>query len=143
MDEQATHLTEQETEDLRLIAAAGDVRLRAYAPYSKYKVGAAVLGEDGVIYGGCNVENASYGLGMCAERVALGAAVAAGCKKPTAIAIVTADGGSPCGACRQVLVEFNPQMRAIIAAQPGDEPGANPRVTTAEDLLPDYFKSHR
>ncbi len=125
-------------EDLRLIEAAGAVRLRAYAPYSKYLVGAAVLGEDGVVYGGCNMENASYGLCMCAERVALGAAIAAGCGRPTAIAVVTADGGSPCGACRQVLVEFNPEMRVIIAAEQGAAETC--RITTAAELLPDYFK---
>lgn len=134
-----------EVETLRLIDAARDVRLRAYAPYSKYNVGAAVLGEDNVIYGGCNVENASYGLCMCAERVALGAAVAGGCIRPAAIAIVTANAGSPCGACRQVMVELNPQMQVIIAAEAaGDGSGAGAvesyRVTTSAELLPDYFR---
>lgn len=124
---------------LRLIEAASDVRLRAYAPYSQYRVGAAVLGDDGVIYGGCNVENASYGLCLCAERVAVGAAVAGGCNKPEAIAIVTTDGGSPCGACRQVLVEFNPDMKVILAAVPGDGNQDICRVTTAAELLPDFF----
>lgn len=136
-------MDESNRETLRLIEAADTARLRAYAPYSKYQVGAAVLGEDSVIYGGCNVENASYGLCMCAERVALGAAVAAGCTKPTAIAIVTTDGGSPCGACRQVMVEFNANMRVIIAATgDGDGVGVNEsyRVTTAAELLPDYFQ---
>lgn len=120
---------------LRLLEAARDARLRAYAPYSNYHVGAAVLDDGGHIYGGCNVENASYGLGMCAERVAVGAAVAGGCGKPVAVAVVTADAGSPCGACRQVLVEMNPEMTVIIAAHNG----ADYRVTTAGAMLPDYF----
>jgi cytidine deaminase len=128
-----------ETEILRLLEAARDVRLRAYAPYSTYQVGAAALGEDGHVYGGCNVENASYGLGMCAERVAMGSAVSSGCMKPVAIAVVTADGGSPCGACRQVLVELNPQMTVIIAGHNSEDY----RVTTAADLLPDYFRFAR
>ena len=127
-----------ESQVLQLLESAREIRLRAYAPYSKYNVGAAILGDDGRIYGGCNVENASYGLSMCAERVAVGSAVSAGCDKPIAIAVVTADGGSPCGACRQVFVEMNPDMQVIIA-------GANAadyRTTTAAELLPDYFKLH-
>lgn len=125
-----------ETEALRLLEAARDVRLRAHAPYSKYQVGAAVLGDGGHVYGGCNVENASYGLTMCAERVAIGAAVSGGCETPRAIAVVTSDGGSPCGACRQVLVEMNPAMIVVIAAHNSEEY----RVTTAAELLPDYFR---
>lgn len=125
-----------ETEILRLLEAARDVRLRAYAPYSKYQVGAAVLGNDGHVYGGCNVENASYGLCMCAERVALGAAVSAASGTPRALAVVTADGGSPCGACRQVMVELNAEMPVIIAGANAEEY----RTTTAAELLPDYFK---
>ena len=121
---------------LRLLEVAREVRLRAYAPYSKYQVGAAVLGNDNHIYGGCNVENASYGLCNCAERVAIAASIAAGCTKPQAIAVVTADAGSPCGACRQVMVEFNPDMHVIIAG-PNDEQA---RHTTAAELLPDYFR---
>lgn len=122
-------------EALRLLEAARDSRLRAYAPYSKYLVGAAVLGDNAQVYGGCNVENASYGLCMCAERVAMGAAIAGGCEKPAALAVVTADGGSPCGACRQVMVELNPQMVVLIAAHNAEEY----RATTAAELLPDYF----
>ena len=124
-----------EQDILRLLEMARDVRLRAHAPYSKYHVGAAVLSDEGHIYAGCNVENASYGLCMCAERVALGTAVSEGCRTPIAIAVVTADAGSPCGACRQVMVEFNPEMTVIIAgAQANDY-----RITTAAELLPDYF----
>ncbi len=90
----------------RLIEAACDVRLRAYAPFSNYLVGAALLTADGEIVVGCNVENISYGLTNCAERVAIGTAVAQGKREFVAIAIATANGGTPCGACRQVLAEF-------------------------------------
>jgi cytidine deaminase len=91
-----------------LLAAAWEVREMAYAPYSKFQVGAAVLAADGRVFAGCNVENISYGLTNCAERVAIGAAVAAGARDFLAVAVV-ADTGvpiSPCGACRQVLAEF-------------------------------------
>ena len=93
-----------------LIEAAQTVRTNAYAPYSVYPVGAAVLGSDGAIYTGCNVENISFGLTMCAERVAIGAMIAAGCRKVTEVAIATRDGGSPCGMCRQTLAEFTSQV---------------------------------
>ncbi|MEO0017847.1 MAG: hypothetical protein RLZZ522_1130 [Verrucomicrobiota bacterium] len=91
-----------------LVAAAWQAREHAYAPYSKFRVGAAVLAPDGRVFVGCNVENLSYGLTQCAERVAIGTAVAAGARDLVAVAVV-ADTGvpiSPCGACRQVLAEF-------------------------------------
>ena len=92
----------------QLVKAAWQARESAYAPYSKFAVGAALLATDGRIFLGCNVENISYGLTNCAERVAIGAAVAAGVREFLAVAVV-ADTGvpiSPCGACRQVLAEF-------------------------------------
>lgn len=91
-----------------LVNAAWRVRDAAYAPYSNFAVGAALLAADGTVFVGCNVENISYGLTNCAERVAIGAAVAAGVREFSAVAVV-ADTGvpiSPCGACRQVLAEF-------------------------------------
>ena len=91
-----------------LVEAAWAVRCKAYAPYSNFQVGAALLAADGRVFGGCNVENISYGLTNCAERVAIGAAVAAGVREFVGVAVV-ADTGvpiSPCGACRQVLAEF-------------------------------------
>ncbi len=95
-------------EAARLVEAARGAAPRAHAPYSRYRVGAAVLADDGRIFAGCNVENASYGLTMCAERVAVGAAVTAGARALKAVA-VAARGRAlpvPCGACRQVLAEF-------------------------------------
>jgi len=91
-----------------LLKAAATARLQAYAPYSNFPVGAALLARDGRIFSGCNVENLSYGLTICAERNALFAAVAAGVREFSAIAIVadTREPISPCGACRQVMAEF-------------------------------------
>jgi len=91
-----------------LLMAAWQVRESAHAPYSRFAVGAALMAADGRIFTGCNVENLSYGLTMCAERVAIGAAVAAGAREFLAMAVVadTAVPISPCGACRQVMVEF-------------------------------------
>ncbi len=117
-----------------LIAKAAEVRRKAHAPYSKYLVGAALLAKDGRVFVGCNVENASYGLTCCAERNAVFAAVAAGAKKFVAVAVVTANGGSPCGACRQVLREFGPKLLVIMATPKGKAVAA-----TLDDLLPGSF----
>ena len=92
-----------------LVKEAVKARENAYAPYSKFKVGAAVLGTDGNIYTGCNIENVSYGLTMCAERTAIYKMVSSGCTKFTAIAISAGEkptDSAPCGACRQVMGEF-------------------------------------
>jgi cytidine deaminase len=92
---------------------------RAYAPYSRYYVGVALRTTNGITYLGCNVENASYPAGICAERVALVKAVSEGERQFDALAVVTRDGGAPCGICRQMLYEFAPQLRVIIARTDG------------------------
>ncbi len=117
-----------------LIRRAIEARERAYAPYSGYAVGAALLGKSGRVYTGCNVENAVYPLGMCAERVAVFKATSEGERDFVAIAVATENGGSPCGSCRQVLREFGADIVVLIA----DTAGAF-RETTLEALLPDSF----
>lgn len=121
-----------------LIQRALEARTRAYVPYSSYPVGAAVLSADGEVTIGCNVENAAYPSTICAERVALTAAVAQGKRNFVAIAVATRNGGSPCGGCRQVMLELGPEMVVYIA----DERGAY-RTTTVRDLLPDGFDNTR
>lgn len=120
--------------DQQLVARAIEARQRAYAPYSHYKVGAALLGKSGKVYLGCNVENASYGHTICAERTAVVKAVSEGETEFEAIAVVTRNGGSPCGACRQVLAEFAPELTVYIADENGEH-----RTTTVRELLPDLF----
>lgn len=126
-----------EAEIDKLVAAAIEYRERAYAPYSGFKVGAALLTESGRVFGGCNVENASYGLTICAERVAMGSAIVAGDKKFRAIAVVADCETScpPCGACRQFMVEFNPHMKVILTNTKGSER----KIYEAKDLLPEFF----
>ena len=104
-----------------LIEAAAAARQRAYAPYSGFKVGAALVSKAGKIYTGCNVENVSFGLTICAERAAIATAIAQGSQEFGAIAIVTAGKkpAIPCGACRQVLAEFNPNMKVIASTVDG------------------------
>jgi cytidine deaminase len=97
-----------------LLQAALEVRQQAYAPFSKFLVGAALRTSSGEIFRGCNVENRSYGLTNCAERVAVGAAVAAGFREFDALVIATSGGVLPCGACRQVLVEFCQQLTIFL-----------------------------
>ena len=104
-----------------LLEVASEVRARAYAPYSHFEVGAALLASDGRVFAGTNVENISYGLTMCAERVATGAAVAAGATDYKLLALVSDSEQPvvPCGACRQVLAEFAPQLRIVSATTSG------------------------
>ena len=109
----------------------------AYAPYSKYHVGAALLTASGNTFLGANVENAVYPLTICAERAAISSAVSAGEREFTAIAVVTRDGGTPCGACRQVMTEFGTDILVLIA----DENGHIYHETTSGRLLPDSFNA--
>lgn len=119
-----------------LIQAAQAAAEMAYAPYSKLRVGAAVLAEDGSVYTGCNVENASYGLTICAERNAVGAMVLAGGKRVRTVAVVSPDTDSifPCGACRQVLSEFGCEELLLLA-----ESGI--RQYPFSEILPHPFRS--
>jgi len=105
-----------------LIAAAVTARQRAYAPYSRFAVGAALLARDGTVIPGCNVENISYGLTLCAERSALATAIAMGLREFSTLAAVadTQAPISPCGACRQVLAEFAPNLTLLLANLKGD-----------------------
>ncbi len=121
-----------------LLAAAREAAERAYVPYSRFPVGAAVLTGDGTTVTGCNVENASYGLTVCAERVAVFAALAAGHRTVRAVAVVAprALGTTPCGACRQVLNEFAPRDGDLTVAVEG---AGGPEVTTLASLLPRSF----
>jgi cytidine deaminase len=119
-----------------LVRQAAAARDRAYAPYSDYAVGAALLAQSGRVYVGCNVENAVYPLVMCAERVAVFKAVCAGERRFRAIAVVTKNGGAPCGSCRQVLREFGEDTLVLIADADG-----NTRETSIAELLPDSFSA--
>lgn len=120
-----------------LVKAAAAARVNAYAPYSRYAVGAAALDERGVIHAGCNVENASFGASMCAERVAVFKLVASGAKEVRALALVTEDGAVPCGMCLQVLREFteHPEGLDVFCASAGGEV----KTYTLAELLPHGF----
>lgn len=126
-------LTDEKRQEI--IQTAVQARKWAYAPYSGYRVGAAVLADSGEIYDGVNVENAAYPTGMCAERSAIFNAVAQGERKFTAIAVSTENGGSPCGACRQVMAEFGLQIRVFIC----NDKGELLQETSAGELLPGAF----
>jgi cytidine deaminase len=124
------------TVELRaLIELANEARRRAYAPYSNYTVGAALRTKSGRIFTGCNVENAAYPTGMCAERVAVFKAVSEGEREFEVIAVATSNGGSPCGGCRQVLAEFGLDTLVLIA----DSKGRLVQETTVAGLLPGAF----
>jgi cytidine deaminase len=120
----------------RLLTAARAAASQAYAPYSRFRVGAAVLADSGKIFTGANVENASYGLSNCAERTAVFAAVAAGARKIVAVAVYTPTRTptTPCGACRQVINEFGPRAVILCACR------SRERIeTTLDQLLPAAF----
>lgn len=123
--------------DERLVEEAKRARANSYAPYSKYFVGAAVLGIDGEIYSGCNVENGSFGLTICAERSAISRMVGGGCRRIVAVALCTANLGLPCGMCLQMILEFAPipaEVRVILR----DDAGRG-KVFTMAELLPHGF----
>jgi cytidine deaminase len=121
----------------KLINKAIEARLNSYAPYSKFSVGSALITKDGTIFTGCNIENASLGLSICAERVAIYKAVSSGYKSFKALAIIgdTDDPCTPCGACRQVILEFSPDMEVIMTNL-----HQKIKITKAKELLPDMFQ---
>lgn len=125
----------QSLDFLALIQSALQARQNAYAPYSHYAVGAAILTHDGKIFSGCNVENAAYPTGMCAERVALFKAVSEGARTFSAVVVATENGGSPCGSCRQALVEFGLDWQVILV----DNTGSIKQQSTLRELLPLAF----
>ena len=118
-----------------LIERASNARQWAYAPYSQYRVGAALLAASGKFYDGCNVENAAYGSSICAERTALVKAVSEGERQFEAMVVATHNGGSPCGSCRQMLAEFGLDLAVILL----DGEGNLVRETNLRELLPDAF----
>ena len=118
-----------------LIDKAVQAYHQAYAPYSNYSVGAALVGESGKIYDGVNIENAVYPLTVCAERVAIFKAVSEGERSFSTIAVVTKNGGTPCGSCRQVMAEFNPDALVLIANLEGELVGEY----LVKELLPSAF----
>lgn len=123
------------TQEQLLFDAAKSAQQRAYAPYSQYPVGAALMVQDGAIFTGCNIENAAYPATICAERTAAVKAVSEGHRVFTAMALITETGGAPCGICRQVLNEFGPTM-AVYIYQNG---GKLIHKTTLDTLLPFSF----
>jgi cytidine deaminase len=128
-------MTISKEERQSLIDLANEARRRAYAPYSNYPVGAALRTKSGRLYTGVNVENAAYPHTMCAERVAIFKAVSEGETEFEVIAVVTNNGGSPCGGCRQVLAEFGLDTIVLIA----NGEGKLQKVVTVEELLPEAF----
>jgi cytidine deaminase len=128
-------LTDEKRQEL--IRLANQVRSNAYAPYSNYKVGAALLTKSGKIFTGVNVENAAYPATICAERSAVFSAVSAGEREYEAIAVVTRNGGTPCGSCRQVLSEFGQDIEVLLA----DENENLLQKSSVKDLLPGAFLS--
>ncbi len=121
----------------KIMRSAAEVRLKAYAPYSNYQVGAALLTRTGEIFVGANVENAAYPVTMCAERAAVFSAVSAGKREFVAIAVATQNGGTPCGSCRQVLSEFGLDIEVLLV----DSDGNFLQQNTVRELLPGAFQS--
>jgi len=122
-----------------LVAAAAEARNLAYAPYSNYSVGAAVRSKDGRVWTGANVENVSYGLSLCAERAAIAKMVNDGVTDFAAIAVVTRDGGTPCGMCLQTMLEFSPDpsnVKVVCATESGER-----QEYFLEDLIPHGFRA--
>lgn len=119
----------------QLIQRALEAREKAYVPYSKYPVGAALLCQSGKIYTGANIENAAFPVTVCAERVAIFKAVSEGDMELQAMAVVTKNGGTPCGSCRQVMAEFNPDLIVYVV----DEKSDIKQETTLKEILPSYF----
>ncbi|HEY2979726.1 MAG TPA: cytidine deaminase [Anaerolineales bacterium] len=130
-----TSLSKQERQSL--IDLAGEARARAYAPYSHYAVGAALQTKSGRVFTGVNVENAAYPTTICAERVAVFKAVSEGEREFAALAVVTDNGGSPCGSCRQVLAEFGLDTTVLIV----DGQGKLIKEMTVQQLLPEAFST--
>ncbi len=128
-------MTESDRNDL--IQAAIKARENAYAPYSKFFVGAALRCEDGTVFTGCNVENTSYGLCICAERTAICKAVSEGHQKFDAIAVSATPFATPCGACRQFIVEFGKNIE-VICVDAND--ASNVKSWTIDELIPENFK---
>ncbi len=129
-------MTDLKRQAEELVRLAEDARRHAYAPYSKFTVGAALLDSEGDVHIGVNVENSSFGLTICAERNAVAQAIAAGCRSFQMLAIVadSEEPISPCGACRQVLMEFAPQLRIVMATTAGAV-----KERSLSQLLPDAF----
>jgi cytidine deaminase len=127
-------LTDEKRNQLTKMALKA--RLLAYAPYSNYQVGAALLTKSGEIYTGVNVENAAYPVTMCAERSAVFSAISAGNREFEAIAVATVNGGTPCGSCRQVLSEFGLDIDVLLI----DEGGKLIQQNTVRELLPGAFQ---
>ncbi len=121
----------------KLVQAAVAVRAKAYAPFSKFYVGAAILDNEGRIFSGVNVENSSYGLTICAERIAAGTAITAGAKEFVAVAVATPGAAAPCGACRQFLYEFGPRCAVLLV---GSESGEVMQTAKLDELLPKGFR---
>ena len=122
--------------DMELIARAREMTALAWAPYSGYHVGAALLGADGAVYTGCNIESAAFGAGLCAERAAIAQAFSAGCRRFVKAAVIADRGGicTPCGICRQLLFEFSDNLEVLCCSPEGEI-----LRLTADELLPHGF----